>query len=470
MSVLRAFLAVFLVAVVLPSTARAQQAGAALPFDHAKHAGLFPSCTGCHEGARSAGRAMWPDPATCAECHDGAIRPRVSWAPPTQPRRSNLRFSHQTHPAFNAPASTACTACHAQAGVRVVTVSRAVVQNCLDCHRIQSPHLSADAACSTCHVPLSEAARLTRADVARFPAPASHQSPEFRTQHGAQAGVSGIASCATCHARDFCASCHVNAPELSSIRALAPDPRSLAIAVTLVAPASHRAEDFETRHGSSARKTAAQCATCHTRESCLTCHVANPRIAGALSPAGPGRAAGAQVTRSAPASHVTGFRDRHAAQAEATPGACATCHARSQCMECHRPAAASGPGGYHPNGFLERHPAAAYARETSCSDCHNSQVFCTSCHVSAGFKARSLLGGGYHDAKKFFLLGHGPAARQGLENCVSCHAERDCLTCHSSQGGRRFNPHGADFNASRLREKNPEMCTVCHGVNIPGAP
>jgi hypothetical protein len=65
-------------------------------------------------------------------------------------------------------------------------------------------------------------------------------------------------------------------------------------------------------------------------------------------------------------------------------------------------------------------------------------------------------------------LGHGQAARQNLESCVACHAERDCLTCHSALGGRRFNPHGPDFDAARLREKNPQMCSACHGITIPG--
>jgi hypothetical protein len=74
---------------------------------------------------------------------------------------------------------------------------------------------------------------------------------------------------------------------------------------------------------------------------------------------------------------------------------------------------------------------------------------------------------GFHDGKQFFLAGHGQAARQSLETCVGCHTERDCLTCHSAQGGRRFNPHGPGFDGARLKRKNPEMCTACHGVSIP---
>jgi hypothetical protein len=94
--------------------------------------------------------------------------------------------------------------------------------------------------------------------------------------------------------------------------------------------------------------------------------------------------------------------------------------------------------------------------------------FCTNCHVTAGVvSSGSLRGTGYHDAKQAFLLNHGQAARQSLESCVSCHSERDCLTCHSSVGGRNYNPHGPGFDAATLRRKNPSMCTACHGTNIP---
>ncbi|HEY6210147.1 MAG TPA: cytochrome c3 family protein, partial [Gemmatimonadales bacterium] len=136
-------------------------------------------------------------------------------------------------------------------------------------------------------------------------------------------------------------------------------------------------------------------------------------------------------------------------------------------LECHRPDAARAAA-YHPSGFLARHPAAAYAREASCSDCHNTGSFCAACHQRSGLVAQSLpLLSGYHDGRQFFLAGHGGAARQSLESCVSCHAERDCLTCHSALGGRRIDPHGPGFDPNRLIKKNPQMCTACHGTAIP---
>ena len=72
-------------------------------------------------------------------------------------------------------------------------VRLAVVQSCLNCHGIQTAHLSApDTSCATCHVTLAQAPRLTRQDVAQFPVPASHKQGDFAfSGHGKQAGSSG---------------------------------------------------------------------------------------------------------------------------------------------------------------------------------------------------------------------------------------------------------------------------------------
>jgi hypothetical protein len=209
------------------------------------------------------------------------------------------------------------------------------------------------------------------------------------------------------------------------------------------------------------------CSTCHTQQSCLACHRASPAVAVAMYPAGPGRGVGARIQRKPPSTHVGKWADEHARVARSTPNSCSGCHARSECLECHRPNAASADG-YHAAGWLARHPAAAYSRQTDCAECHNTAQFCTSCHQSSGLTSvGNLLSGQYHDAQPSFRLGHGQAARQSLESCVSCHAERDCLTCHSAQSGRHFDPHGPGFDAERLKKKNPQMCSACHGSNIP---
>lgn len=447
-------------------------------FDHWQHRELFPTCAGCHAGTSEPQRAVWPAKADCTTCHDGSVEPEVDWSPPTAARASNLRFTHAAHAEdvrrATAPDSTLqCRACHAESGADPMQVRRAVVRNCLDCHGISAEHLAApDSACAACHVPLVQAAGLSRADVSRFPAPPSHRTPGFiEAGHGQQArtGRTGVsASCATCHARDFCTECHVNAPEVPAIQALGPDERSLAHRAELRAPPSHQDPEFVRRHGDQARRQAIACATCHTQESCLACHAGSPVATAAIPAAAPGRGRGARIERERPATHGLDFSDTHADAASSRPQSCSTCHARPQCLSCHRPDAADASPGYHPAGFLTTHPAAAYTRDNSCADCHNQSQFCANCHVSAGLGSRDgLRGAGYHDAKGSFLLNHGQAARQSLESCVSCHSERDCLTCHSAQGGRRFNPHGPGFDPGTLRRKNPSMCTACHGAAVP---
>jgi hypothetical protein len=441
----------------------------AVRFDHAKHRKVFASCTTCHLGAVEQGASMWPDSGSCASCHDGTIQKRVVWQPRPESARTNLRFDHLGHTRAAVARPAACVACHQQQGAPWMAVAAFDAQRCLDCHGVRAAHLAApDTACATCHLPLARASRLTAKDVASFPTPPSHKQPGYAggAGHGAAAKTAG-ANCATCHARDFCLQCHVDAPEQAAIQSLEPDSRSTAIRARLRAPASHDDPGFLASHGATVKRAPETCATCHTRESCLTCHSATTRVAAGLPAAGPGRGRGAEVTRRRPPSHGLNYAERHANAAAAVPATCGGCHTRSECLECHRPDAARAAG-YHPAGFLARHPAAAYARETSCSDCHNAAGFCTTCHATAGVVSRGgPLRPGYHDFNNFFIAGHGQAARQSLETCVGCHVEKDCLTCHSALGARHISPHGPGFDGNRLKKKNPQMCTACHGTNIP---
>jgi hypothetical protein len=354
-----------------------------------------------------------------------------------------------------------------------MAVRRAAIPQCFACHGIEAEHTAApDTTCAVCHLTLAEATSLPESRVRMFPAPPSHRGSDFIAEHGRQAkwpgAGQGIApSCATCHARDFCASCHVNAPEVATIQALAPDPRALSIQAELRPPETHLDDRFLSRHGADARRTGATCATCHSSESCLACHRVPPAVPIALAAAGPGRGVGARIERRRPASHGPDFVDRHGPTATNSPKTCSACHARTECLDCHRPNPAAS-GGYHAAGFLTRHPAAAYARQVDCADCHNQAQFCTSCHQQAGLVSSGGLQPGFHDANGGFIAGHGQAARQSLESCVTCHSERDCLACHSAQNGRRFNPHGSGFDPARLKARNPQTCAACHGRAIPG--
>ncbi len=459
----------------------------ALEFSHEQHATLFVRCETCHAGAAEAGKPLWPAPADCATCHDGSIQKAVPWAPRSGPLPSNLRFTHEAHrTAFAtghaADSSLSCAACHSTSGAKWMHVQRAVVDNCLNCHTAGPDHFdAAPGQCATCHVPFWEMPQgITDAQVAAWKAPASHAAPDFQASHGKLAGpvtIKGATfavspSCATCHAREYCISCHVNAPEVPAIQALQPDPRTLAMPRPEVkAPASHETPTFLTTHGKklSKQQVTQQCGSCHTSTSCIACHQVPPQQVRVLAVAGPGRGAGATVARARPATHGTDFTDGHSQLASSAPQTCAGCHVQEQCLQCHRPNAAT-QGTYHPADYISRHPVAAYGREASCSNCHNPGQFCQTCHLQNGITPGGRFVGGqamYHDGNPTFAAGHGPAARQGLESCVSCHAEKDCMVCHSAFGGRRFNPHGPNFPAEKLRKANPQMCTACHATGIP---
>jgi hypothetical protein len=441
-------------------------------FDHEKHRKLFPECSGCHVDLTDPELPVYPDPDVCAQCHDDVVEKKVDWSAPP-PRPSNLRFTHLEHvrtssESLPADSTLACQECHFLSDTAWLSVRRTLPGKCLACHGIETAHLSApDTACTTCHFPLVEAEALPLARVARFEKPASHDDERFLTSEGhGDLAERSTRSCAVCHARDFCAQCHVNAPEVEAIQSLAPDPRSLVLEAHLEAPASHQESRFLSRHGGSAQRDPARCAFCHTQESCLVCHRTRPEIVLALPDSGPGRALGARITRRADYHRVPDFADRHGPVARSTPKSCNACHARPECLECHRPNPGAA-GSYHPVGFLTRHPAASYNRQTECATCHNQAAFCATCHEQAGLSSTGPLRQGYHDGDAGYALNHGVAARQNIESCVACHSERDCLTCHSAQGGRRFSPHGPGFDADRLRRRNPQTCAACHGRSIP---
>ncbi len=267
--------------------------------------------------------------------------------------------------------------------------------------------------------------------------------------------------CTTCHADvaqgqvypdpSFCASCHDGQlqPRVNWQPPTGPSPANLKFRHA-GHPAVEACDMCHVSDGMVQRAVIDQCMACHgiaehqnaAVSDCSMCHVQPP----------------------APPSHAFGWRDRHRAEAVAAPEQCATCHVRADCLDCHRPDAASPVGGYHGVDYLQRHPAASYNRETECSSCHNVSQFCQSCHQQAGLVSRGAIGAGYHDGNASFIAGHAQAARQNLESCVACHTERDCLRCHVS-----FNPHGPGFDPGAYAGKNQQVCTVCHtAVPNPG--
>ncbi len=474
----------FLLALLVcaPFALRAQQRDG---FPHDKHAKLFPTCTSCH-GSTTDGGALrsLPTAAQCATCHDGNRRRRVTWAPPESRPVGLLAFSHSAHDA-KAANETTCQSCHATS-TGWMAIGKAVPTTCVGCHAHKAPeHLSSDAKCTTCHRPLTRAVGLTDAQIKALPRPVSHERSDFLQGHGAQAKAS-ISSCATCHAQQSCARCHLDAGRNASIAGLAPDARvarlTAGVAPNRPQPADHKGIDFAAGlHGRSANVSTARCAVCHTQTTCTTCHTGTTgRTAIAtLTPGAPplpmaraaSRPAAAGDWSPAPHSavpdprpirvHATGWTKVHGPQAATEATTCTGCHAQRFCKDCHA-AERAGAKRYHAANFIARHAPEAYSAETDCATCHNVQAFCRDCHRQSGFAAtQQRRGTGFHNGAAPWLLQHGRAARQDLTGCTSCHQQSYCTQCHSNSGWS-INPHGPNFDAARMAARNRTMCLRCH--------
>jgi hypothetical protein len=435
-----------------PAAATAQDTD---PFGHARHAGLFPLCTGCHvmDGNRV---NAYPAPAQCAGCHDGRDLALVDWsAPPAQP--TLLDFDHPAHARAMQGVALTCEGCHVAPGrERMDVQSRTEAGNCLSCHTPESAEHFSRPDCSTCHIPLAESS-LPLAQISELPAPATHTAPSFLAEH------EGGASCAICHTRERCAICHVNASTLEAVQAIPAAPGSLILPryeAEYPEPPGHDVQRWMEDHGTAAA-TPASCSTCHTSESCTSCHSQPaPDAVDALPSTRVTEAQGVASSRRAPESHEdVRFTVAHGPSAATRPAACEACHTRTTCTSCHSSAVEPI---FHPNGFMERHATAAFGRRLECSNCHDSEIFCADCHRSAGRAPEGRTGAAYHDAEPVWLLRHGQAARQGMESCTACHRQQDCLRCHSQLGAFRVNPHGPGFDAEQAHRRNPFVCRACH--------
>lgn len=443
------------------------------PFPHAEHAGLFPTCAGCHAGVASGDSLRFYTVAEedCAACHDGAELERVEWTPPRR-RPTNLDFAHAEHAeelSEDGEEPLDCAGCHSDAGAPRMEVRLAAVERCLDCHAPGGEHLALDAPCATCHLPLARATALPVEWISQLPEPPGHDAPEFVLAH-ADLARSRTETCAVCHAEESCARCHLNADRLAAVTALGSDARVARLVADRAGewpePASHRSPEWAWAHGAQARESAAACANCHAQRSCAACHSGGgpAAVAELPEPVG-GEPRGVEMAAVRPAGHEPGFETRHATAAAAGLVRCSACHTERQCADCH--AGAERPR-FHAAAFVLRHGPEAFSRDSDCAACHSSEAFCRDCHAGLGLADAGRSGGAFHDAQPTWLLAHGLAARQDLESCVTCHAEQQCLRCHSAKSGWRVSPHGPGFDPAHAAGKSQQSCGICH-LALPGA-
>lgn len=173
------------------------------------------------------------------------------------------------------------------------------------------------------------------------------------------------------------------------------------------------------------------------------------------------------------AEHTPDFIERHKTIAADDSQFCANCHKEDFCTDCHD--GRVRPRTIHPSDYIEMHPIEARMATQKCQSCHREQSFCLECHMRVGVAESSPAGAKdstrFHPPKQTWSDPpmkpghHGFEAERNLNQCVSCHTERDCVTCHGGLGiGGGFDPHRSGFVggcATQFR-RNPRPCFVCH--------
>jgi hypothetical protein len=215
------------------------------------------------------------------------------------------------------------------------------------------------------------------------------------------------------------------------------------------------------------------------KSDCLVCHVGTDGTQ-AGSAGGPGRmrtlfASGEMLPPRwlHDAQHGPDWIWRHKQVAGNDSQFCANCHKEDFCTDCHD--GRVRPRSIHPSDYISLHPIEARQQETRCQSCHREQTFCLGCHQRLGISMSGPAGvkesGRFHPPKEIWSDPprrpghHSFEAERNLNQCVSCHVERDCVVCHGAQGiGGGFNPHRANFavGCATQYRRNPRPCFVCH--------
>jgi hypothetical protein len=358
-------------------------------------------------------------------------------------QRIAVRMDH-AHPAHRA---LPCVQCHSSAPAS--RTSRDVLvpaeSTCNPCHAAQTDRDAAGAAtCGSCHVGYgADGTRVVPAS--SFPAPRLHFSHATHVRLGA--------TCESCHAgvRDAALATRDHLPTMRQCLSCHGGARS----------------DGARSDGSrgDGPATAAPHATRSAPSACTTCHFAEPD--GVL------RTRFAEGTLTPPdwllgMGHDADWIVRHRWVGADQGPACASCHRESECADCHD--GRVRPRAVHPNDYLTIHTQEARREPTRCASCHTTQRFCTECHARLGLATASAPAvratGRYHPPAATWERAHALEAKRSLSACVSCHAERDCVSCHGALGiGGGLSPHPPGFAArcAPLLAANPRACVTCHG-------
>ena len=284
-------------------------------------------------------------------------------------------FPHRKH----AIAGVTCTRCHPNMNASSTALHIPDDATCTTCHA--KPHDTHP--CLGCHAAADAIAQLTETRDHLLFEHDKHAAPSNGNCMRCHVGIADtgdhmlppMATCFKCHdhdaARDArtCSACHRGLED------------------TTMLPQSHLAHDGDwlREHGTRAASSGDVCQTCHREQFCAECHgktvAALPATLHFSNPF-------------APSVHRAGFTARHALEARAEPGACATCHSPDRCASCHleRGIAGNGRRSPHPPGWVGPGPANnEHGREarrdpSACASCHDGagQSLCVGCHKVGG--------------------------------------------------------------------------------------
>lgn len=377
----------------------------------------------------SAGRWILAAVAVAAAATAAAATPSPIILPkPTIP----IAFNHGKHLKLGMK----CLACHADATKSIDSADNLLPKEalCLTCHNVKAPNPAKafpKATCDTCHPDFVQGSDPK-------PDPIVLPPPRLRMTHRAHA-LLGI----------VCGDCHRDMEKQT-------------------APSGQRGQQTWGER----IPTMATCINCHNGAAapaaCTTCHLAEDD----------GRLITEFAASEGKLQPIGRYRDddhrdpnwkfRHSFPAR-DQSYCYSCHATSDCLDCH--AGASKPTAIHPGNYVLLHSRDALTGADNCLGCHEGGVGCFKCHETVGVSEAAAADQGalttrriHPDGWASFTAGpnhHAETARNSINSCVTCHAETECIRCHSTRT-LRVNPHPPGFTGNALKSRNDASCKKCH--------
>ncbi len=264
--------------------------------------------------------------------------------------------------------------------------------SCTSCHDAAKPAVPSDATCVACHAKPHDTHPCLDCHAAPNALAQLAEAREHLVFDHRRHAAPSKGNCMRCHVGIAEGDDHLRPPMATCFRCHDSAPRTCdhchkSLEDAQLLPQSHLAHDGDwlREHGARAAASGDACQACHREQFCAACH-------GKTVPALPATAHFADPF--AASVHRAGFTARHALEARAEPGACATCHTPDRCVSCHQSRGVAGDSrrSPHPANWVglatsdNAHGREARRDPASCAGCHDGagQKLCIGCHAVGG--------------------------------------------------------------------------------------